>query len=70
MGPQRDTFLRFTGPWPVAKPLHAGPSAYSCLAILADGRIGCLYEGGAKSPYEKLVFAAFALEWLAGGAER
>ncbi|NQT11665.1 MAG: exo-alpha-sialidase, partial [Planctomycetes bacterium] len=32
--------------WPVAKPLHAGPSAYSDLAALPDRQIGCLYEGG------------------------
>ena len=56
--------------WPVAKPLHTGPSAYSCLAVLADGQIACLYEGGTKSPYEKIVFAAFSLTWLTGGAER
>jgi sialidase-1 len=56
--------------WPVAKLLHAGPAAYSCLAVLADGQIACLYEGGAKSPYEKIVFAAFSRAWLTGGAER
>ena len=39
-------------------------SAYSCLAVLPDGSIGCLYEAGQKHPYEKLVFARFPLEWL------
>jgi sialidase-1 len=47
--------------WPVAKLLYAGPSAYSCLAVLPDGSIGCLYEAGQKHPYEKLVFAHFRL---------
>ncbi|NLP12153.1 exo-alpha-sialidase [bacterium] len=40
--------------WPVLHRLHAGPSAYSDLAVLADGRIACLYEAGVKSPYETI----------------
>jgi sialidase-1 len=51
--------------WPIAKMLHAGPSAYSCLAVLANGTIGCLYEAGEKSPYETIVLARFSIEWLA-----
>ena len=50
--------------WPVAKILHPGPSAYSCLTVLSDGTIGLLYEGGSKSPYESIVFAKLNLEWL------
>ncbi len=50
--------------WPVAKLLHAGPAAYSCLTVLPDGRIGCFYEAGQKNPYEKIVFARFTLQWL------
>jgi len=49
--------------WPIAKLLHEGPSAYSCLAVLPDGAIGCFYEGGEKK-YGKIVFARFSLEWL------
>ena len=30
--------------WPVSKLLHAGPSAYSSLAVLPDLSVGCLYE--------------------------
>jgi sialidase-1 len=56
--------------WPVAKVLHAGPAAYSALAVLPDGRIGCLYERGAKSAYERITFARFALEWLTEGKDR
>lgn len=47
--------------WPDAWTLHAGPSAYSCLAVLADGRVACLYEAGQTSPYESIVLARFRL---------
>lgn len=50
--------------WPVAKLLNDGPSAYSSLAVLPDQSIGCLYERGKESPYEKITFARFSLEWL------
>jgi sialidase-1 len=55
--------------WPVAKELHAGPSAYSALAALPDRTIGCLYERGEKSPYERIAFARFSLKWLTGGKD-
>jgi sialidase-1 len=55
------------GTWPVSKLLHEGPSAYSDLAVLADGAIGCLYERGSKQAYEKITFARFNLSWLTGG---
>ena len=50
--------------WAVAKQLHAGPSAYSCLTVLSDMTIGCLYERGQQSPYERITLARFSLEWL------
>lgn len=50
--------------WPVAKRLHAGPSAYSDLAVLGDQRIGCLYEGGREHRYESIILARFSLKWL------
>lgn len=50
--------------WPVAMLLHEGPSAYSCLTVLPDGSIGCLYEGGENDAYEKIIFARFSLESL------
>jgi len=53
--------------WPVSKLLNPGPSAYSDLAVLSNGDIGCLYEGGRKFKYEKIVFARFTLEWLTDG---
>ena len=53
--------------WPSARLIHAGPSAYSSLAVLSDGSVGLLYELGEKQPYEKIAFARFALGWLARG---
>jgi sialidase-1 len=52
--------------WPVSKLLYPGPSAYSCLTILPDANIACLYEAGQKSPYEKIIFTSFSLQWLTG----
>jgi sialidase-1 len=50
--------------WPVEKLIHAGPAAYSSLAVLRDGTVGLLYERGAKSTYERITFAHFSLDWL------
>ncbi len=54
--------------WPQNTVLHAGPAAYSCLAVLPDGQLGCLYESGEQHPYEKIVFARFPLDCLQSGA--
>ena len=35
--------------WPVSRVLQSGPSAYSDLAILANGEIACLFEAGATN---------------------
>jgi len=53
--------------WPVAKVLYDGPSAYSCLAVLRDGSIGCLYERGKKQASETITFARFSRQWLIDG---
>ncbi len=50
--------------WPIAKTNHPGPSAYSCLTILPDRSIGCLYEAGDSKGYETLRFARFTIPWL------
>lgn len=50
--------------WPVAQLLHAGPAAYSCLAVLPDGTIACLYERGDKHAYETITLARFTMDWL------
>lgn len=52
--------------WPVQKTLYKGSSAYSCLGVLPDGRILCLYE---RDGYGKIALATFTLEWLTGGAD-
>jgi sialidase-1 len=50
--------------WAHARVLHAGPAAYSCLAVLANGTVACLYERGTRGPYETLTLARFPLDWL------
>jgi sialidase-1 len=50
--------------WPVAKVVFEKAAAYSSLGVLADGSIGLLYENGDESPYERLTYARFRLEWL------
>jgi sialidase-1 len=47
--------------WPASRLIDAGPSAYSCLARSADGRIGVIYE---RENYKKLTFVSFTLAWL------
>jgi len=56
--------------WPVAKQLHGGLSAYSCLTVLPDKSIGCLYERGEKSIYERISFAVFPLAWLTNSPDQ
>jgi len=51
--------------WPVSRVLHEGPSAYSCLTVLPDRTVGCLFEAGEKTAYERIDFARFELSWLA-----
>lgn len=55
--------------WPVARLLHEGPAAYSCLAVFPKGEIACLYERGDKHPYETITFARFSLGWLEKGRQ-
>ena len=50
--------------WNTGKTLYSGPSAYSGLAVLPDGNIGCLYECGENNPYEKIVFVRLTFDWL------
>ena len=56
--------------WAVSKQIHAGPSAYSCLVVLPDMTIGCLYEGGQTHRREWIRLARFSLEWLTDGADK
>ncbi len=55
--------------WAVSRTIHAGPAAYSCLAVLPDKSVGCLFERGVKSPYETISLARFPLSWLEGALE-
>ena len=55
--------------WPVVRQVYGGPSAYSSLATLSDGSIGCLYERGEDRYDEKVTFARFNLEWLSKGED-
>jgi sialidase-1 len=55
--------------WPVGKLLNAGPSGYSCLTVLPDVKIGCLYERGDHSSIDKVTFARFSLAWVTDGAD-
>ena len=78
ISPKRGTRIRMTvrasydegKTWPVAKLVHAGPSAYSCLARLPDGRIGLLFEAGDQGASETITFARFTLGWLTDGPDR
>lgn len=52
--------------WSSGRMLDSRPSAYSCMANLADGSIGILYEVGEKNSVETLTFARLTLDWLKG----
>jgi sialidase-1 len=56
--------------WAHAKVLHEGPAAYSCLAVLPDGTIACLYERGDKGASETITLARFSRGWLTGAAKK
>jgi sialidase-1 len=56
--------------WSGGRVLHAGPSAYSDLAVALDMDILCLYERGDQHPYQTLTLARFDLEWLTDGQDR
>ncbi len=53
--------------WPLSKSIHPGPSAYSCLSVLPNGKIACFYEAGRKMPYETITLAIFDIDWLTSG---
>jgi sialidase-1 len=53
--------------WPTSRRLYQGPSAYSDLAVTANGAVFCLAERGEKSPYERIVLMSFDLDWVTKG---
>lgn len=50
--------------WSAKRLLEPGWFAYSILARLPDGRVGCLYETGEKGAYEVIRLARFELGWI------
>ena len=50
--------------WPFRKLLYEGPSAYSCLTVLPDGNLACLYEAGYQRPYEGIVLEEIKIDDL------
>ena len=40
--------------WTQSVTIHDGPAAYSDIAALPNGKIGCLYECGEDQPYERI----------------
>lgn len=53
--------------WPASRLINEGRSAYSCLAVLPDGSIGCLYEAWPTRHTGTIRFARFSLDWLESG---
>lgn len=47
--------------WGTSVVLNEGPSAYSCLAAISPGQLGCLFECGSRTPYESITFAVIRL---------
>jgi sialidase-1 len=53
--------------WPGQALLDAGPAAYSCLQVLADGSVVCLYEAG---PYREIRAHRISARELRGAMRR
>jgi len=49
--------------WPRSRLLVAGDAQYSSLALLPDGRLGCLFESWRNDNYQ-ILFARFEKKWL------
>ncbi len=49
--------------WPASRVLYPGGFAYSCLASLPDGAIGCLFE---RDGYKAISLARFTVGWIEG----
>jgi sialidase-1 len=52
--------------WPVTKVVCEGYFGYSCLTIIPDGTIGCLFE---TDGCRKIAYTKFSLEWLTDGKD-
>lgn len=47
--------------WPISKLLNTGSGAYSDLAVLPNGDVGCFYEGGERWRYAEIRLAILPL---------
>jgi len=56
--------------WPVDKLVYTGPAAYSCLAVLPDKSVGCLFECGKTNSYETITLTRIPLDWLEQSSAR
>lgn len=60
--------------WPVTKVIDPGVAGYSDLTVTPDGRIHCLYEGGALTDNHflntQVTLVSFTLDWLTDGKDR
>jgi sialidase-1 len=58
--------------WPVSKSIYPKEKkyAYSCLTILNDLSIGCIFEADSAYAAKELKFARFDLEWLTDGKDK
>jgi sialidase-1 len=52
--------------YPVKKIIYPDSFAYSCLTVLDDLTIGCLFE---RDGYSKVTFTRFTLDWLTDGSD-
>ena len=50
--------------WDISKSIYSNASGYSSLTKLKDNTIGCLFENGENSYYEKISFARFNYDYL------
>jgi sialidase-1 len=53
--------------WSVSRVIYPGGFAYSCLASLPDGAVGCLFE---RDGTKKISFTRFSLNWIEGSREQ
>lgn len=53
--------------WKYAKIFYPGSFAYSCIARMPSGAIGCLFE---RDGYKKISFTPLTLEWLTDGKDK
>ncbi|MBN1509764.1 MAG: exo-alpha-sialidase [Sedimentisphaerales bacterium] len=73
-GQRRDMTVRMSEDggktWSVSRVVWPGPAAYSCLAILHNDDIACLFEAGRQHPYERIMLARFTRTWLSGAGAK